>query len=215
MSSIHIDQKYPECCALDVQTHIQETLGSPIKLPPTLAEKLEGAWANEAENDLLALFKLIKGVPYKEAVRDNSYNSENDLDSFFVWSVYVPENCGDWCWCRDAFVVIETGSGGDPRYCSYSAAQVFDLGDDCIGDTSFLEWRLGWWAEPINPEKYDDASLDPLNDRISTFYSSSPYYELENLLYARPVWIERLKCFVARFKDCSFPVKLRPIEPCY
>jgi hypothetical protein len=186
-----------------------------MKLPSALAEKLSDKWANECEDDLLALFELMRGVEYKEAVRDNSYNSENDLDSFFVFTVYTPADASDWCWSRDSFVVVEIGAGGDPRYSAYGPAMVFDLADCCLGDTQFFEWKLGWWAEPINAKKYDDATLDPLNDRISSFYSSSPFCELENLTFSKPIWIEKLGCFLARFKDCNFPVKLMPLEPCY
>ena len=185
-----------------------------MKLPPALADKLTDKWANECEDDLLALFELIKGTEYKEAVRDNSYNSENDLDSFFVFTVYIPVDSTDWCWARDAFVVVEIGAGGDPRYCAYGPAMIFDLADTCLGDTQFFEWRLGWWAEPIT-DRYDEKELDPLNDRIASCCSNEPFYQLEQLTYSKPTWSDRLGCFLARFKDCAFPVRLMPTEPCY
>jgi len=215
MQLINIDQKWPECCSISTEDHIKESLGSPMKLPPALADKLADKWANECEDDLLALFELMKGCEYKEAIRDNSYNSENDLDSFFVFTVYTPANASDWAWTRDSFVVVEIGAGGDPRYSAYGPAMIFDLCDNCLGDTQFFEWKLGWWAEPINQDRYDEKDLDPLNDRISSCYSSSPFYELEQLTYSKPAWSDRLGCFLARFKDCSFPVRLMPIEPCY
>lgn len=212
---INIDKKWPECCSIDAQQHIGSTLGAPIKLPPSLSEKLENEWANKCEDDLLQLFYLMKGCEYTEAVRDNTYNSENDLDQFFVFTVYIPANSSDWVWTRDAFVVVEIGSGGDPRYSAYGPAQVFDLGDECIGDTGFLDWTLGWWAEPINSDKYDADQLDSINDRLSAYYSSSPFYQLEQEAYAKPIWIEKLNSFVARFKDCEFPVRVMPLEPCH
>lgn len=215
MQTINIDKQWPECCSIDTETHICESLGSPIKLPPALADKLADKWANECEDDLLALFELMKGVEYKEAARDNSYNNETDLDGFFVFTVYTPTDSSDWVWSRDAFIVIEVGSGGDPRYSAYGPAMVFDLADTCLGDTQLFEWHLGWWAEPINHDRYEEKELDPLNDRISAFYSSSAFYELEQLTYAKPTWSDRFNCFIARFKDCSFPVRLMPIEPCY
>lgn len=215
MQSIIIDQKYPECCALSLESHLENTLGLPIKLPPSLAEKLTDNWANECEDDLLALFELITGSEYQQVHRDNSYNQANDLDSFMVWTVYADTSAPDWVWRRDAFVVVEVGSGGDPRYCGYSPARIYRLDDNTIGDSGFLDWTLGWWAEPISTERYDEEQLDNFNDRISACYSSEPYYQLENLLYSAPVWCEKLQAFLGRFKDCTFPVRLYPIEPAY
>lgn len=215
MEAVIIDKKYPECCALSLESHLENTLGSPIKLPPTLEERLTDKWANECEEDLLALFELMTGAQYQQVTRDNSYNQPNDLDSFMVWTVYADTSAPDWLWRRDVFVVVEVGAGGDPRYCSYSPARIYRLDDNTIGDSGFLDWSLGWWAEPISSEKYDEEKLDNLNDRISSCYSSEPYYQLENLLYSAPVWCEKLGAFLGRFKDCAFPVRLYPIEPAY
>lgn len=215
MEAIILDKSHPECCSLDVESHLQNSLGQPIKLPPTLADKLSENWANECEDDLLALFQLITGVEYEQKARDNTYNVENDLSTFLVWTVYAPVDSPDWAWQRDTFVVVEIGAGGDPRYSDYGPARIYHLADDTIGDSSFLEFTLGWWAEPINANKYDDATLDHWNDRITVGYSSHPYWEMENLLHKPPIWIERLGCYVGRFVGCSFPVKLLPIEPCY
>jgi hypothetical protein len=215
METIIIDKAYPECCALDVEQHVANSLGQPVKLPPTLEDKLSEDWANSCEDDLLALFELITGVPYEQKHRDNTYNQENDLSAFLVWTVYAPVDSPDWIWQRDVFVVIEIGAGGDPRYSAYGPARIYHLADDTIGDSGFLEFTLGWWAEPIDAMKYDDATLDRFNDRITVGYSSHPYYELESLLYKAPIWCERIGAYLGRFKDSPFPVKLRPIEPCY
>jgi hypothetical protein len=213
--SVEIDKRYPECCSLITETHISESLGSPLTLPPTLTDKLSEQWANECEDDLLALFALIGGATYEQVARDNTYNVENDLSSFYVWTVYAPINCPDWCWHRDAFVVVEIGAGGDPRYCAYDRARIYRLDDACLGDTGFFDLTLGWWAEPIDSDRYDECDLDSLNDRITTGYASHPYYELRDLLIAEPVWSERRQAFLGRFKDCAFPVRLLPIAPAY
>jgi hypothetical protein len=213
-NAITLDKRYPECCALSAEHHISESLGSPINLPPTLADRLGEHWANECEDDLLALFALIGGATYEQVARDNTYNAENDLDFFYVWSVYAPVGCQDWCWRRDCFVVVEIGAGGDPRYCGYDRARIYRIDDVCLGDTGFFDLTLGWWAEPIN-DRYDTSALDPFNDRIASGYSSHPYWELESMLHNAPVWSERRGAFIGRFKGCPFPVRLMPIEPCY
>ena len=215
MDQIILDKAHPCCCALDTAQHIENSLGQPIKLPPAIESRLSERWVNDCEDDLLALFKLMTGETYEQVARDNTYNQENSLSDFLVYTVYAPIKCGDWIWQRGVFVAIEIGAGGDPRYCGYSEAKIYYLDDDTLGDTSFFEFGLGWWAEPISKDRYDEKDLDRLNDRITIGYASNPYYELEKLLYAAPVWSDAHNAYVGRFKDVPFPVTLRPIEPCY
>lgn len=216
LSAVILDKQYPECCSIDTAYHVAETLGQPLKLPGTLAGLLAEHWANseETEPNLLALFELMTGTEYQQVCRDNTYNHENDLSTFFVFTVYAPIGCRDWCWERDCFVVVEVGTVGDPRYCAYSPAAVYRLDDTMIGDCSFLDWRLGWWLEPIS-DRYDRTELDTINDRCSSCYSSAPYYQLTENLYAAPIWSDRHSCYIARPKDVSFPCKVSPVEPCY
>lgn len=216
LSALIIDKQRPECCSIDTAFHIAETLGQPLKLPSTLSDLLAEHWANsaDAEPDLLALFELITGTEYEQVYRDNTYNHENDLASFMVFTVYAPVGCSDWCWQRDCFVTVEIGAGGDPRYCAYSQAKVYRLDDRMLGDCSFLDWHLSWWLEPIS-DRYDSAALDNVNDRCSSCYSSSPYYELTEATYSEPIWSDRHKSFIARPKDVAFPCKVYPVEPCY
>jgi len=213
---VTINKRYPECCTLNAAAHIAESLGEPLKLPDSLQKLLDEHWANseEAEPDLLQLFELMTGSTYKQVHRDNTYNHESDLDCFYVWSVYADANCPDWCWRHDVFVVVEMGAGGDPRYSAYGAAQIYRLDDSCLGDTGFLDLVLGWWAAPIR-ETYDPTEIDSLNDRLSIGYSSNPYYEMESLLYAKPIWSEKRQAFLVRFKDTPYPVTLVPHAPHY
>lgn len=216
LSALIIDKKHPECCSIDTSFHLAETLGSPIVLPDAISDLLTEHWANSdaAEPSLLALFALIAGADYQQVYRDTSYNSDNDLDSVFVFTVYAPVGCSDWCWQRDCFVVVEIGSDGDPRYCSYSPGQVYRLDDTMLGDCCFLDWHLGWWLEPVS-DRYDPSALDSINDRCSSWYSSAPYYELIEATYAEPIWSNRHGCYIARPKGIGFPCKVSPVEPCY
>lgn len=216
LSALHIDKRYPECCSIDLDFHLAETLGQPIKLPDVIETLCADHWANsdELEPNLLALFELITGTAYQQVARDNTYNTENDLSGFLVFTVYAPIGCADWCWQHDVFVAVEVGAGGDPRYCAYSPARIYRLDDTTIGDCSFLDWHLGWWIEPIS-DRYDRADLDSLNDRCSSCYSSSPYYELTEQTYAEPIWNESRGCYLVRPKDCAFVCRAMPIEPAY
>lgn len=214
MSILQIDKNHPECCAIDSQQHIENSLGSPLTLPECLQEKLTENWANQCEDDLLALFKLMTGSDYQQVHRDNTYNSENDLSHFFVFTVYADKDSPDWVWRRGCFVVVEIGSPGDPRCASYGPAQVFYLDDDTIGDSGFLDWTLGWWLEPID-SSYPADSIDWLNDRCTYGYSSNPFYELTQNTYTDPIWSEKHGKFLIRPKDSFFPCFCHPVEPCY
>ena len=211
---INIDKRNLECSTISWEQHCAESLGSPLTLPPTLADRLGEQWASECEDDLLALFALITGATYQQVWRENTYNQENDLDSFAAVTVYADANCPDWCWRRDCFVVVETGAGGDPRYCSYSAAQVYRLEDDCIGDTSFLDWCLGYWLTPVS-DRYDRAELDQLNDCCSACYSSYPWGELIGNLESEPVWSDKRGAFICKPKGIDFPCMVEPVAPYY
>lgn len=209
-----INKRYPDCCELDVTHHIRESLGEPLALPSCIEDKLTDHWAADCESDILALFKLMTGVDYVRVRRDNTYNNESDLSSFYVYTIYADVSAPDWVWRRDIFVAVEIGSGGDPRYCSYGAAKIYRLEDTSIGDSGFLDWKLGWYAQPIS-DRYEQESLDSYNDRICIGYASSPYCELTNLLYAPPVWCERRESYVGRFKGSKFPAVMLPYAPFY
>lgn len=211
---IILDKQNPECCTLSWEQHCTESLGEPLKLPPMLADRLGEQWANECEEDLLTLFALMTGTEYKQVWRENTYNQENDLDQFAVVTVYADANCSDWCWLQDCFVVVETGAGDDPRYCSYSPAKVYRLEDSCIGDTCFLDWRLGYWLTPVS-DRYNSTELDTLNDRCSATYSNWPWGELIEGLESAPVWSDKRGAFVCRPKGISFPCLMEPVAPFY
>jgi hypothetical protein len=213
-NGLNLDKRNIECSSIDIDYHIAESLGLPIKLPPTLQDNLSADWAASEQNhaDLLALFELITGEPYKECHRDNTYNNETDLSSFAVFTVYAPERCADWCYSGDTFIVVEVGAGGDPRYSSYSAAQVYRV--DSIADSGFLDWTLGYWLQPIS-DAYDSSLLDSINDRLSSGYSSYPYGELQDAVYADPVYCERRGAYVCRVKDVPYVCTVDVVPPYY
>lgn len=211
-----LDKRYPECCSIAIDWHVAETLGVPIKLPPALECLCEKHWANteEVEPNLLALFELMTGSTYEQVARDNTFNHENSLDGYFVYTVYAPVGCNDWVWTRDVFVVIEQGAGGDPRYSAYSTAQIYHLSDGTVADSGFFDTTLSWWLEPIS-DLYDPKAIDWLNDRISCGYSTAPYYELTTHTYGAPIWNDARKCYLVRPKNCPYVCRAMPLEPCH
>lgn len=207
-------------CSIDLDSHLHETFGKPLTLPEDLEEKLSEDWAIESEKDILNFLRKLTGKSYFRAQRDNTCNYETDFDRFFVYTVYSPEGVSDWAWADNCFVTIEIGDPGDPRYVSYSPAQIYQLKDECIGDTSFLTWRLSWRADPIGCgfKGSSEEELESLNERFSYGYSHSPTSEVIDSCYGDPIWSgdmpnEMREGYIARIKGSSRPVIITPYHP--
>jgi len=198
-----VDKHNWDCPCIDTAEHIESTLGQPLELPESIDT---GAWVSDAEESLLAFFKEKTGMDYVHQTRDNTYNSEQDLSSQFVFSIFAPEDCSDWCWSDDVFVVIETHLGGDVRG-NYSDFKVYRV--DHIGDTGFFDWVCGWYAQPIS-DRYSHDELEDVNSRLSVGYSSNPTSELRDLLEAKtePAWSDKHGAFVGRLAGIEFPLLL-------
>jgi hypothetical protein len=205
------DPKYFDCPTLDTDLHIEESLGSPIALPDHIDD---GKWVSEQEPALLRLFAKLTHNQYEQVHRDNTYNSDNDFSSNFVFSIFAPVGCSDWCYCDDLFVTIEKHLGGDVRG-NYGDAKVYRVGN--IAESGFLDWVVGWYAEPI-ADDYDSEwpELQRLNERFCIGYSSWPTGEVgDALISKKPEWSTKFDCYVARLVDVPFPVKLRPVSSYY
>lgn len=211
---IQIDKLSFYSCALSSEEHIRESLGESLELPIAIAECLG---SKEEEINLLSLFRLMKGCEYERVVRDNTYNHETDLSEFFIYSVYAPVGSSDWMWQRDCFVTIEMGTPGDPRYVGYATSEVYDLGDRMLGESGFFEWMLGWYAREFDSDALytRDSALEEVNNQISAGYSMNPTYELEQLCYAEPTWVDKHEGYVARPKAYPKPLIFNPVPPCY
>lgn len=214
MSLLIIDKNHPECCSIDSVEHVKNSLGSPLVLPDCLQEKLSEGWALECEGDLLSLFELMTGEKYQQLCRENTCNQKNDLDQFFIFTIFGDIGCNDWCWRRGCFIAVEMGSPGDPRGCHYSSAEIFYLDDDCIAETGFLDWHLGWWLNPVN-DRHDAQKIDWLNDRLTPGYSCSPYHEMTQNCVSDPIWSDQKNCFLVKPTDLDFPCLAYPVEPHY
>ncbi len=214
------DPRYWDCPTLNTEAHLAESLGEPLALPEHLADALAVGWASEHEEALCRWFARLTHSSYQQVCRNNSYNSEQDLSAQFVFSVFAPEDCTDWCWCPDLFVVVECHLGGDVRG-SYGPALVYRV--DSIADSGFLDWVVGWWCSPVNREAVsfladcEHPALTRANDRLSIGWSSHPTSELAELLLigSVPAWSERLGCWVGRLDGVPFPVRMEPQAPCY
>jgi hypothetical protein len=208
---VSADPTFWDCPTLDTDLHILNSLGEPLPLPDHIDP---GAWVSDQEPALLRWFARETHRQYRHVCRDNTYNSENDLSADFVFSVYVPEDCADWCWCDDVFITVERHLGGDVRG-NYGPFAVFRV--DQIGESGFFDWVVGWYAEPVpadaDPEWPD---LSRWNDRFATNYSSWPTGEVRDALVSKdPTWCDTRKAWLARLQDVPFPVVLRPVSPFY
>ena len=92
------DPRYWDCPSLNTAAHIAQSLGKPLTLPPHLADALTTDWATEHEPALLRWFARLSHQDYAQVHRDNTYNQENDFSENFVFSIFSPVGCSDWCW---------------------------------------------------------------------------------------------------------------------
>lgn len=215
--TITLNKQSFDWCAIDVDSHLSESLGHPLVLPESLQEALDSNWATESTKDLLQHFAYLTGVEYEQASGDNTCNYENDLDKFFVYTVYAPVGASDWMWAHNCFVTIEKGFPGDPRYVGYAAAEVYSLGDKCLGESGFFEWNMGWYAQHL--DRYwspgEEKALDELNSELSAGFSNCPTSLLRDKCYDEPLWVEKRGGYVARPKEYPWPLLFMPQPPCY
>jgi hypothetical protein len=207
----YADQNFWDCPSIDTDEHIANSLGQPVKLPESIDT---GAWLSDVEDDLLAFFKEETGQDYVQQARDNTYNSEQDLSSQFVFSIFTPEDCADWCWSDNVFVSVETHLGGDVRG-NYSDFKIYRV--DNIAETGFLDWVCGWHASSLRDLAGDAGELDEVNDELSVGYCARPTSRLGELLSpnTEPAWSDKHKAFVCRLADYAFPVLVEPVAPYY
>lgn len=112
----------------------------------------------------------------KELARDNVYNSENDFNSAFTWTVYGNDS-GDWVWdSGEQYIGVCIHRGGDVRG-NYGMPRFFRVGD-CIADTGFIDWTVSWYCES-GP---DEGMIEKINEECSVGYTSCPTSHLCDLL---------------------------------
>lgn len=204
---VSADPRFWDCPTIDADAFIAATLGDPLALPDSIDPE---QWATDAEPALLRWFARQTCRQYRQELRDNTYNGENDFSANFIFSVYVPDDAADGFYQDDTFVVIERHLGGDVRG-NYGPLAVFRV--DSLADTGFFDWTAGWYAEPL-PDDADREwpDLTRWNDRLCVGYSSWPTGELRDALISKePAWSDKLKAYIGRLSDVPFPVILRPV----
>ena len=208
---VSADPVFWDCPTLDTDLHILNSLGEPLPLPDHIDP---GAWVSDQEPALLRWFARETHKQYRQELRDNTFNSENDFSANFVFSFYVPEDCGDWCYASDVFVTVERHLGGDVRG-NYGPFSVFRV--DNIAETGFLDWVCGWHAEPLpHDADVEWPDLQRWNARFAVGFSSWPTGEVRDALASKePAWCDTRKAWLARLQDVPFPVVLHPVGPCY
>ena len=108
---------------------------------------------------------------YREVMRDNVYNHENDFDRVFTFTVYAPQDTDEWFYARDVFVAVTLHNGGDPRG-NYGATRLYRI--DSPAESGFLDWVIGWHADPDTIPNGCEIDFE----RFAVGSSSSPTSEL-------------------------------------
>lgn len=223
--------------AIDRDKHIAAAMNTkPLRLPDVLDQALyEAESIDSVADDLCRLFNLMTrnihngGYDY---VLDTVNLTDTDLSGDLSINIFCRINgyhTGGVFYPSDSFIVIDN--------------QVYQLEDnDTVDSCGILETTLGWWLSPVHKDA-DPRLLDPINDRLSAFYSSSPLHELEEVLdsgywydrnsgttYHNPrtqrptptahyipdaYWVENKKEYRCRIVGIPYVCSLVPVEPHY
>lgn len=206
---IIIDKQWPGCSAINTIEFIKRTIGhnnpeNGIELP----DAIHNAEWND-ESDLIALFiSNRENKIYQSMYRDNVYNHENNFSDVFVFEVFAHENTSDWCYADDIYVSVAVHRGGDVRG-NYGATRLYKV-SDCIAESGFLDWTIGWNVLDTQGNRIDDDTTD----RFAIGYSSYPWGELANCIPEKTIhWSEKKQSLVGRYNGNT--VLLEPYTGVY
>jgi hypothetical protein len=109
---------------------------------------------------------------------DNVYNSENDFDNVFQFSVYGPADTTDWVYADDIYVAVVVHKGGDVRG-NYGACRMYKA--DNLAESGFLDWTLGWRVEFIGRPEFLSDDMDEWTDEQIAVLEDEMWYEDKKL----------------------------------
>ncbi len=134
-------------------------------------------WDND-EEVLDAIRRHAEDKDYTERARDNVYNNENDFQSVFTWTIYTRGASSDWVWDDDCYIAVCIHAGGDVRG-NYCGVRVFKV--DNPGESGFIDWVMGWWADPSTIED-EDLRRKVEDGEFGIGYSSNPTCHLTDYM---------------------------------
>ena len=161
---------YLSDASINTKGWIDAKLGSALSVDWPSGE--QPAWDNSPE--ILEYLEQREGREYKLEFRDNVYNSENDFNQVFTFSVYIPADSEDWIYEDGAYVALCLHKGGDTRG-NYTFASLYKP-REALGESGFTDFVLGWSVTDGKGDRIASA------DRYEVGYSNSPTSELNKFL---------------------------------
>lgn len=206
---IIIDKQWPDCSAINTELFLRRTIGhnnpeNGIELP----DAIHNAEWND-ESDLIALFiSNRENTLYQPVYRDNVYNHENDFSNVFVFEVFAPENTTEWYYSDNIYVSVAVHRWGDVRG-TYGATRLYKVAD-CLAESGFLDWVLGWGVYDLQGNRISDGTTD----RFELGYSNYPWGELVKYIPEKTIhWSEKRQSLVGRYNGNT--VLLEPYTGVY
>ena len=206
---INLDKDRFDGSTISTLGHIEATLGEPEE-SDELKEACGDTWAMQRSDEIAAWAEKQTGQAYCVQGLNNTYNEPNDLSNEINYYILAPEDCTDYFWSQDCFVVLEIHRSGDVRG-NYGSTEVFRVDD--LGDCGFFDWSLGWSAETLQGEYVEVQE-------IGAGYSSEPTCEIRSHYvqergsgsYQDPImkWSDKKQGFLARSKDHGETHVLKP-----
>jgi hypothetical protein len=130
-----------------------------------ICENSEGYWAEEILEDVgIEKFSEIVGVELGKICTLNTYNSENDFDQDFQFTILSDSD--DWYYSDNTVILLQTHNGCDIRGGYSTTVPCRLVGED------FLDWV-------VEIDLYiDEERIE--NDTYSAGYSQHPSYQFFN-----------------------------------
>ena len=150
------------------------------KLGPGRTIETEGEFQPDWDNseEVREYIEKIEGREYRLVHRDNVYNSENDFNQVFTFSIYTPadsDDGGEWYYNDDVYVAVTLHRGGDVRG-NYGHPRLHKPSQS-LADSGFLDWVLGWHVVDAKTEEPIASA-----DRYQVGYAANPTSELNRYL---------------------------------
>lgn len=198
---MHFYGKAPELDGLciDRDWHLEQSInGETVSVPDYLDSAIsdeETGWKDKVCDYLKAIDDKNRDFVWDRLEINGEHDLTEDVDAVS----FTPSDRGDRFWSQDTYIACD---GKLKRM------------DGSIGDSNFLDDRLGWHVADLQTGDYL-AECENKTQRYSVGYSNNPTAELRGDSIGDPVWHYGLGCFVGRLKYWPRPVRLYPETPCY
>jgi len=155
--------------ALDTTEFLNATIGDDVSdamydaIPEDRHPSWDGPILTDSGAEIASYLSTLEGTEYIQVDRCNVYNHENDFSDVFTYTAYAPKDAlkqcgGEWFYTDGVYVATCKHLGGDVRG-NYAGPELRK--GDCLAESGFLDWMVGWTVEGPGLELDDSEEFSP------------------------------------------------------